>query len=126
MKKIFLMGLAFAMATLGIAQTKAVVTTTIKTPNAVCEVCKTRIEAYLKRHDGVLEALVYYRRGETRVKFLTDRINIEEIKTAIANVGYDADDVPANEDSYNRLPKSCKKFDDGGGHPKPKKPLPSH
>ncbi len=32
------------------------------------------------------------------------------------------DDVPATEDAYNRLPKSCKKFEDGGGHPKPKTP----
>ena len=49
---------------------------------------------------------------------------IEQIKTAIANCGYDADDVPAAEDIYNRLPKSCKKFEDGGGHPKPKVPPP--
>ena len=40
-------------------------------------------------------------------------------------MGYDADDIPANEESYKRLPKTCKKFEDGGGHPKPKTPAPS-
>jgi len=102
------------------SQTKPVLTAVIKTPNALCELCKSRIETYLKRYDGVIEINVNYRKGETKVKYVTDRINIEEIKTAIANAGYDADDVPANEDSYNRLPKTCKKFEDGGGHPKPK------
>jgi mercuric ion binding protein len=106
------------------AQTKPVLTATIKTPNALCEQCKNRIETYLKRYDGVLEVNVNYRKGETKVKYITDRTDIEQIKTAIANCGYDADDVPAAEDAYNRLPKSCKKYEDGGGHPKPKTPPP--
>lgn len=123
MKKI----LAITLFTIGVglaaqAQTKALETARIKTPNALCEACKNRIETYLKRYDGITMINVNYRKGETQVKYLTDRINIEEIKTAIANTGYDADDVPATEDAYNRLPKSCKKFEDGGGHPKPKTP----
>jgi periplasmic mercuric ion binding protein len=95
------MGLSLAIQ----AQTKPVLTATIKTPNALCQQCKERIESYLKRYDGLLETNVNFR-----------------IKTAIANCGYDADDVPAAEDAYDRLPKTCKKFEDGGGHPKPKAP----
>lgn len=102
------------------AQTKALQTAKIKTPNALCEACKTRIETYLKRIDGVQLVTVNFRRGETTVKYLTDRTNIEEIKTAIANQGYDADDVTANEESYKKLPITCKKAEDGGGHPKPR------
>lgn len=112
--------LGFLIAT--VAQTKPVVIATIKTPNTLCPICKTRVETYLKRYDGVLEVNVNYRKGETKVKFVTDRTDIEQIKTAIANCGYDADDVTAAEDAYNRLPKSCKKFEDGGGHPKPRPP----
>ncbi len=110
----------FSSASFG--QQKALETAKINTPEALCEACKTRIETYLKRIDGVRFINVNYRKGETTVKYLTDRTNIEEIKTAIANLGYDADDIPANEDSYKRLPKTCKKFEDGGGHPKPKTP----
>jgi mercuric ion binding protein len=122
MKKILV--LSFAVAGLMFSAAAQVkkdrLTATIKTPNALCEACKTRIESYLNRIDGVLGATVNYRRGETKVQYLTDRTDIEQIKTAIANLGYDADDVTANEDSYKRLPKTCKKFEDGGGHPKPK------
>lgn len=125
MKGILIAFAAVGLTTTGFSQTKPVLTAVIKTPNALCQLCKDRIETYLKRYDGVVEVNVNYRKGETKVKYVTDRINIEEIKTAIANDGYDADDVPANEDSYKRLPKSCKKFEDGGGHPKPKTPVPA-
>ncbi|MBS1920593.1 MAG: heavy-metal-associated domain-containing protein [Bacteroidetes bacterium] len=96
------------------AQVKPVLTAKIKTPNARCEECKTKIETYLKRYDGVISVNVNTHKGETTVKFITDRTNIEEIKTAIANVGFDADDVPANPDFYKLLPKCCKKPEDGG------------
>jgi periplasmic mercuric ion binding protein len=119
-KLIFSSLLIFGFHVATSAQTKPVLTATIKTPNALCENCKKRIEGYVKPYDGVMEITVNYRKGETKVKYITDRINIEEIKAYIANCGYDADDVLAAEDAYNRLPKTCKKFEDGGGHPKPK------
>lgn len=123
MKKIFFAVLLIAgFAITGNAQVKATQMATIKTPNALCENCKKRIEAYVKPYDGIISIDVNYRKGETKVKFITDRINIEEIKAYIANCGYDADDVLAAPDAYNRLPKTCKKFEDGGGHPKPKTP----
>jgi periplasmic mercuric ion binding protein len=126
MKNIFFAAIAVVAITLSAgAQTKPVQTAIIKTPTALCENCKVRIETYLKRYDGVLEINVNFRRGETKVKWVSDRTDIEQIKTAIANCGYDADDIPATEDAYNRLPKSCKKFSDGGGHPKPKVPPPA-
>jgi copper chaperone CopZ len=123
MKKILLLSIVVAgLSAVSSAQTKPVQTAKIKTPNALCAECKTRIEMYLRRYDGLVFLDVNYRKGETTVKYLTDRIDIEQIKTAISNIGYDADDVPANEEAYKRLPKSCKKFEDGGGHPKPKVP----
>jgi periplasmic mercuric ion binding protein len=124
MKKILLLSLVVAgFATVSFAQTKAELKARIKTPNALCEACKVRIESQLRRTDGIVFVDVNYRRGETTVKYLTDRTDIEQIKTVIANLGYDADDVLANEESYKKLPKTCKKFEDGGGHPKPKIPV---
>jgi copper chaperone CopZ len=122
MKKFLFILLFAGVGITSFSQTKAVETAKIKTPNALCEACKTRIESYLKRYDGISYVNVNYRKGETTVKYWTDRINIETIKTAISNVGYDADDVPANEDAYKRLPKTCKKPEDGGSHPKLKIP----
>jgi len=115
MKRIFLSVITMtALSYAGSSQVKASLTAKIKTPTIGCELCKTRIETYLDRYDGVTYVMVNWRRKETTVKYLTERINIEEIKTAIANAGYDADDVTANEDSYKRLPKICKKPEDGG------------
>jgi periplasmic mercuric ion binding protein len=123
MKKIqLLLLILFGFAAGAMAQQKVMLTAKVKTPDALCESCKIRIETYLKRYDGIQFINVNFRRGETTVKFLTDRITIEEIRTAIANIGYDADDVTANEDSYKRLPPACKKIADGG-HPKPKRPV---
>ena len=116
MKKVFLATLiTTCISFVSNAQpVKSNLTAKIKTPTVGCEACKSRIETYLNRYDGILSIQVNWRGKTTTVKYLTDRINIEEIKTAIANAGYDADDVPANEDSYNRLPKTCKKPEDGG------------
>jgi copper chaperone CopZ len=71
--------------------------------------CKDRIEKYLTREPGVSAVKVDYKKKTTSVTFLADRNNIEQIKTAIANAGYDADDVTADEEAYNKLPKCCKK-----------------
>ena len=117
MKKLFfLISIASSIST--IAQTKPVLTSKIATPTVQCDMCKSKIETYLNRYDGIISGIVNVKRKETTVKYVIDRINIEEIKTAIANTGYDAGDVPANEESYKRLPKCCKKPEDGGGKSK--------
>ena len=116
MRIFFILLLVFSSFT-GTAQVKPFITTTIKIPQAQCLQCKSRLEYQVKRLDGVLEILVNYRKGEARVKFLIDRTDIEQIKTMVSNTGYDADDVIANPDAYNRLPLSCKKRSDKGGHP---------
>ena len=102
------------------AQTKAVQTAKISTPNVLCDLDKQRLTTYLDRYDGVQSLAFNLRKGEITVKYLTDRTDIEQIKTAIANAGYDADDIEAEPSAYQRLPKTCKKASDGGGHPTPK------
>src|SRR5678815_1782256 len=103
MKKVFLGLLAISgTALVSSAQVKAYLTAKIKTPTVGCDDCKNRIETYLKRYDGVTSIQVNWHQKITTVKYLTDRTNIEEIKTAIANCGYDADDIPATEEAYKR------------------------
>lgn len=86
---------------------KAVQTVTIQTPTVHCEQCKLRIESDLKRTIGIQKVVVDFKRKTTKVTFVSDRVNIEEIKTAIANNGYDADDVKADPEAVKRLPKTC-------------------
>lgn len=121
MKKIsFLFFALFALVTVTTAQTpaKGVQTVEIKTPTVQCQECKDRIEKYMSHEEGILKINVDYKRKITKVTFLTDRTNIENVKALIANAGYDADDITAEPDSYKRLPPCCKKPEDGGGHPK--------
>jgi periplasmic mercuric ion binding protein len=120
MKKLLLLAVAVAgISSLSFGQVKkGVQTVTIKTPTVQCESCKERIEGYLKREEGVQKAVVDYKKKTVKVTFNTERTNIENIKTAIANAGYDADDVTADTEAYKKLPLCCKKTEDGGGHAK--------
>ena len=100
------------------AQVKAVQTVKISTPTVQCDMCKKKIEEVLKRYDGISTVNVNVKKKEVTVKFLTDRTNVEVIKAAIANAGYDANEIAANPEVYQSLPKCCKKTEDGGGMPR--------
>ncbi|MFN5912977.1 MAG: heavy-metal-associated domain-containing protein, partial [Chitinophagaceae bacterium] len=74
-----------------------------------CDMCKRKIEDFLKYEERVTKVVVYPKQKKTTVTYLTDRTNLENIKTAIANTGYDAEEVKAEKDAYNKLPACCKK-----------------
>ena len=65
------------------AQSKSLKTVKISTPTVQCGSCKSKIETYLKRYDGITSINVNYKKKETTVKYVSDRINEEEIKEAI-------------------------------------------
>jgi mercuric ion binding protein len=90
-----------------LAQQKVGMKAVISTPGVQCEACKTRIENRLVHEDGVSSVKADYRKHTVTVVWYTDRTNIENIKTALANMGYDADDVTADPDAYKRLPITC-------------------
>jgi mercuric ion binding protein len=91
-------------------------TATISVPSVQCEQCKDRIEKYISREDGVQQVKVDFKHHTCKVTYIWDRTTIENIKTAIANIGYDAGDVAADPEAYKKLPTCCKKPEDGGGH----------
>jgi len=110
MKKIISIIIACVAITTSATAQKAE-TVIIKTPTVQCKECKERIEKYVKKEDGITKIKVDYKRKTTTVTYLPSRTNVENIKTSIANVGYDADDVTANEEAYKKLPTCCKKPD---------------
>lgn len=122
MRKLFVSAaLLFGLAVS--AQMPKIQKAVIKTPYAQCEEAKTIIEKIAPQYlDGLVKINVNYKSKQTQVSWYPDRTNIEEIKTAIANAGFDADDVTANPDTYKKLPACCKKPEDGG--PKPKTATP--
>ena len=83
----------------------------IKT-SAQCDECKERIEKALAFEKGIKSATVNTNDQIATVIYYDKRTNPEKIRETIANIGYDADDIPAKKESYDKLPKCCKK----GGH----------
>src|SRR5579864_7517475 len=117
MKKISLLALSLlCICTVSFGQ--VIKTATIKLPTVQCQECKERIENFVSHEDGIQKFVVDFKRKTAKVTYITDRINIETIKTDIANAGYDADDVTANPEAYQKLHTCCKKPEDGGGHSK--------
>jgi mercuric ion binding protein len=102
-----LCGLVFSVS----AQQKVSDKAVIKTPTIGSEYCQQTVELYLRREYGISSVKVDLKKKTTTVTWLTDRTNIETIRAAIANLGFDADDIEAEEYAYKRVPKECKRHD---------------
>ncbi len=87
---------------------KPVATVKIKT-SVECQMCQKRIESFFKREPAVEYINVNYHNKIATLRYYTDRTNPAYLRTAIANLGYDADTVRANPEFYNKLPDCCKK-----------------
>lgn len=109
MKQMLFVFFLIGFASVASAQQQKPITVSIKTPTVQCDMCKRKIEDFLKYEEGVTKVVVYPKQKKTTVTYLTDRTNLENIKTAIANTGYDAEEVKAEKDAYNKLPACCKK-----------------
>lgn len=97
------------LSAVSLAQQKVNGKADIKTPQATCDLCKERIEKYVSRQYGITGVKVDVKKRMTTVTWLTDRTNIEEVKTSINNAGFDADNETAEETAYNKLPRECKR-----------------
>jgi periplasmic mercuric ion binding protein len=93
------------------AQAKVSGKAIIKVPALTCEPCKDRIEQYLFKAYGITSVKADFKKHIVTVTWLTDRTNIEQIKTHIANNGFDADDITAEEYAAKKLPPCCKKIE---------------
>ena len=96
-------------ASSGFAQQKKPGKAVIQTPTVQCDKCKAKIENFLAHQYGITSVKVDVKKKTTTVTWIPDRSDIEIIKAAIANAGYDADDVAADETAYKKLPPCCKK-----------------
>ena len=91
----------------------------IKTPTVLCDKCKDRVEFFIAREYGMTSIKVNTKQKTTTVTWLNDRTTLENIKVAIANLGFDADDIEAEESAYKRLPKECKLHNERLSPPSP-------
>ena len=105
MKKNLLI-LALSIGTFSFVQNK-VEEVTIKT-SSECNMCKERIEEKLNYTKGVTFVNLEVSTKLLNVKFKPEKITLVKIKEIISNLGYDADEIKANLESQNKLPKCCK------------------
>ena len=80
---------------------------TIQT-NAICGMCKTNIESSLAALEGVENAELDLVTKKVKIKYDAKVIDENTLRQAIANTGYDADDVPARPKAQEALAACCK------------------
>ncbi len=83
-------------------------TITIKT-SAVCDMCKSTIEKAMAYEKGVKSSSLDVDSKLLTVVFDTRKTDANKLKKAVTEVGYDADELPAQERAYNKLDDCCKK-----------------
>jgi len=83
-------------------------TITIKT-SAVCEQCKDRLEHDMAFEKGVKSVVLDLETKELTVTFKRGKNTRENLKKAVTKIGYDADDLVADQKAYDNLPTCCKK-----------------
>ncbi len=76
--------------------------------NAKCEMCVDRIQAAVKKVKGTKTVQVSTETSKVTVQFLSEKTNATEIRKAISEAGYVADDVAANPQVREKLPNCCK------------------
>lgn len=76
--------------------------------SAVCEMCKDRLEEKLNYTKGIVFAELNLDDKVLKVKYKTKIITSDQIRQVISMVGYHADSVERNEESFNALPGCCR------------------
>lgn len=72
-----------------------------------CGMCEKTIEGSLMDVDGVSKGDWDKETKQIEVEFDESKISLSEIKNKIAGVGYDMEDVRAEEIVYSKLPGCC-------------------
>ena len=111
--KILVLFFAFSSTTCATAQQKSVQKVTIKTSITCdhckeCETCGTLLESTLLKTKGIQMITLNEKESTITVVYNTKKTDLPTIKTAISQLGYDADDVKADPAGYEKLDGCCK------------------
>ena len=77
--------------------------------SAICGMCKDRIEKNMAFEKGVKSVVLDDKTKILSIEFKTGKTDKEKLKKAVTKIGYDADDLVADQKAYDRLPECCKK-----------------
>lgn len=106
----YIVKLIITAAIIGFAQAPDKKTDEVRIKTSlVCSMCKTRITEGLIYEKGIKDVTVDIPTKYVTVKYNTKQTTPDKIREKISNLGYDADQVPANPKKYEKLPACCKK-----------------
>lgn len=111
MKNFLTLVLVFVIGTAQ-AQTKEtiVINTQISCDHCLdCESCGPRVSKAIRKTSGIGKVRINPKKNTITVTYDPAKTNPDKIRTAISNVGFDADDVKASPEAYNNLDACCKK-----------------
>lgn len=77
--------------------------------SAVCDMCKESLEKAMAYERGVKSSNLDVESAILTILYNPEKTSPEKIKKSISLVGYDADELHANEKAYNKLNACCKK-----------------
>lgn len=103
---IVVLSVLFLAPTKLLAQKAKFDTVKIKT-SAECEMCKTKLETELGRSKGVKSANLDLSTRVVTVVYNKSKTDPGKLRTIISNIGYDADDIKANNRAQKKLPDCC-------------------
>jgi copper chaperone CopZ len=85
-----------------------VLKTTINVPTIVCGSCVTTVTNALKKVDGVRTAKVDLKKKTATVTYASAKVTVDKLEKAIADAGYDANNVKRSAEAYEKLDACCK------------------
>lgn len=74
-----------------------------------CDMCKSKIEKDLPLTKGVKKVNVDVDKKTITVTYNDTKTDQTKLKKAISKIGYDADEVVADQKAHDRLAKCCQK-----------------
>ncbi len=80
----------------------------VKLPTVQCDLCKERIETGLMKTEGILSVNVEVESHMGHINYDGDQLGLPDVEKAIAALGYQANETPADPEAYAKLPDRFK------------------
>ena len=104
--RIFILALFFSISMFGC--NNATEEMVINTPTIQCGMCQKIIEVGLAKVDGVSNPRVDLKTKKTILLHDPEKTNTKSIEKIVSELGYQANNLKANPESYANLPACCK------------------
>jgi hypothetical protein len=113
LKSAFLIAIMFFITNVSFAQKtnqKAIIKTSLHCDHCKqCETCGQLFDEKMFKINGLKMYELDEKAMTFTVYYNAKKTNLDEIRKAISMLGYDADDIKANAEAYEKLDDCCKK-----------------